>query len=114
RALCQVVVFLIRAAMIPLAERLFGVAEALTGSLSYGEPSVRAWVDQASAELALHAGETTRFLRLVEAAASGFAEAGDARNAALQRANIGNAYMQLGAYARAERVLRQAIAVAQP
>jgi eukaryotic-like serine/threonine-protein kinase len=44
----------------------------------------------------------------------GFAETGDARNAALQRANIGNAYMQLGAYARAERVLRQAITVAQP
>ena len=43
-----------------------------------------------------------------------FAEAGDARNACLQRANIGNAYMQLGAFSRAERVLRQAITVAQP
>jgi tetratricopeptide (TPR) repeat protein len=114
RALCQVVVFLIRAGLIPLAERLFGIAQAMTGEVSYGEPGVRAWVDQASAEFALHAGETTLFLRLVEAAASGFAEAGDARNGALQRANIGNAYMQLGAYARAERVLRQAITVAQP
>ncbi len=114
RALCQVVVFLIRAGLIPLADRLLGIARTMTGDLPYSEPGVRAWVDQANAELALHSGETTRFLRLVESAVEGFAESGDARNAALQRANIGNAYMQLGAYARAERVLRQAITVAQP
>ncbi len=75
---------------------------------------MRAWLDQASAEFALHAGDPTTFLRLVESAVEGFAEAGDARNAALQQANIGNAYMQLGSYPRAERVLRQAITVAQP
>jgi tetratricopeptide (TPR) repeat protein len=50
----------------------------------------------------------------VESAVEGFAEAGDARNASLQRANIGNAYMQLGAFSRAERVLRQALTVAEP
>jgi tetratricopeptide (TPR) repeat protein len=114
RALCQVVVFLIRAGLTALAERLFGIARSLTSEVSYGEPAVRAWVDQASAEFTLHAGDPTTYLRLVEAAVDGFAEAGDARNASLQRANIGNAYMQLGAYARAERVLRQAAAVAQP
>jgi serine/threonine protein kinase/tetratricopeptide (TPR) repeat protein len=114
RALCQVVVFLIRASLIPMAEQLFGIARNMTGELSYGELGVRAWVDQASAELALHTGDPTTFLRLVESAVEGFAEAGDARNASLQRANIGNAYMQLGAFSRAERVLRQAITVAQP
>jgi eukaryotic-like serine/threonine-protein kinase len=114
RALCQVVVFLIRAGLIPLAERLSGIARTMTGELPYGEPGVRAWLDQASAEFALHAGDPTTFLRLVESAVEGFAEAGDARNASLQRANVGNAYMQLGAFSRAERVLRQAIAVAQP
>jgi tetratricopeptide (TPR) repeat protein len=75
---------------------------------------VRAWVDLASAEFALHAGDPTTFLRLVESAVEGFAEAGDARNAALQRANVGNAYLQLGAFSRAERVLRQAVTVAEP
>jgi eukaryotic-like serine/threonine-protein kinase len=114
RAICQVVVFLLRAGLVPLAERLFAAARAMIGELPYGEPGVRAWLDQASAEFALHAGDPTTFLRLVESAVEGFAEAGDARNASLQRANIGNAYMQLGAYARAERVLRQAVAVAQP
>jgi serine/threonine protein kinase/tetratricopeptide (TPR) repeat protein len=114
RALCQVVVFLIRAGLVGLAERLFGIARNMTGDLPYGEPGVRAWLDQASAELALHGGDPTTFLRYVESAVEGFAESGDARNASLQRANIGNAYMQLGAFARAERVLRQVIAVAQP
>jgi serine/threonine protein kinase/tetratricopeptide (TPR) repeat protein len=114
RALCQVVVFLIRAGLIALAERLLGIARNMTGDLPYGEPGVRAWVDQANAELALHGGDPTTFLRYVESAVEGFAESGDARNASLQRANIGNAYMQLGAFSRAERVLRQVIAVAQP
>ncbi|MFT3766046.1 MAG: serine/threonine-protein kinase [Minicystis sp.] len=114
RALCQLVVSLIRAGLIPLAERLFDLARTLTDTLPYGEPGIRAWVDLASAEFALHAGDPTTFLRLVESAVEGFAEAGDARNAALSRANIGNAYMQLGAFSRAERVLRQALHVAEP
>jgi serine/threonine protein kinase len=114
RALCQLVVSLIRAGLIPLAERLFVIARAMTDTLPYGEPGVRAWVDLATAEFSLHAGDPTTFLRLVESAVEGFAEAGDARNAALSRANIGNAYMQLGAFSRAERVLRQALHVAEP
>ncbi len=43
-----------------------------------------------------------------------FSEAGDVRNACLQRANIGNGYMQLGAYARAKGLLREALAVGEP
>jgi serine/threonine protein kinase/tetratricopeptide (TPR) repeat protein len=114
RALCQIAIFLIRAGMLALAERLYGIAQAQTAELPHGEPTVHAWVDQAGAEFALHAGDPTAFLRLVESAVEGFAEAGDTRNASLQRANSGNAYMQLGAFQRAERVLRQAIAVAEP
>jgi tetratricopeptide (TPR) repeat protein len=86
----------------------------MSAELPYGEPAVRAWVDQARAEFALHEGDPTGYLRLVESAVEGFAEAGDTRNASLQRANIGNAYMQLGAFSRAAHVLRQAIAVAEP
>jgi serine/threonine protein kinase len=114
RALCQVVVFLIRAGLIALADQLFATAQQLVGAVPYDDASVRAWLDQASAEFALHAGDPVAFLRLIESAVEGFAEAGDARNASLQRANIGNAYMQLGAFSRAERVLRQAISVAEP
>ena len=114
RALCQIVVSLIRAGLIPRAEGLFGIARAMTDTVPYDEPGVRAWVDLASAEFALHTGDPTMFLRLVESAVEGFAEAGDTRNAALSRANVGNAYMQLGAFSRAERVLRQALTVAEP
>ena len=114
RALSQMVVSLIRAGMIPQAARLFGVARQMTDTVPYGEPGVRAWVDLASGEFALHAGDPTTFLRLLESAVEGFAEAGDTRNAALSRANVGNAYMQLGAFSRAERVLRQALHVAEP
>src|SRR6185312_4352711 len=57
RALCQVVVFLIRAGLTALAERLFGIARSLTSEVSYAEPAVRAWVDQAGAEFALNAGD---------------------------------------------------------
>jgi serine/threonine protein kinase len=114
RALCQLVVSLLRAGLIQRAEKLFAVARAMTDTVPYGEPGVRAWVDLASAEFALHAGDPTTFLRLVESAVEGFAEAGDPRNAALSRANVGNAYMQLGAFSRAERVLRQALHVAEP
>jgi serine/threonine protein kinase len=114
RALCQLVVTLLRAGLVTRAERLFEVARSMTDTVPYGEPGVRAWIDLASAEFAIHAGDPTAFLRLVESAVEGFAEAGDARNAALSRANIGNAYMQLGAFSRAERVLRQALTVAEP
>ncbi|MEP7127038.1 MAG: serine/threonine-protein kinase, partial [Byssovorax sp.] len=78
------------------------------------EPVVRAWLDSAESELALHAGDPTTYLTRLESAVAGFAEAGDARNACLQRANIGNAYMQMGAYARAKSVLREALSVGEP
>jgi tetratricopeptide (TPR) repeat protein len=114
RALAQGVVLLVRGGLVALAERLFASARRIVTDVPFGEPTVRAWVDQAGAEMALHAGDPTTFLALIESAIEGFAEAGDTRNAALQRAGVGAAYLQLGAFARAERVLRQAIAIAEP
>jgi tetratricopeptide (TPR) repeat protein len=50
----------------------------------------------------------------VESAVLGFVEAGDPRNACLQRSNIGNAYLMLGVYDRAESILRDALVVGEP
>lgn len=75
---------------------------------------VRAWIFVAIAEFAMHAGDPAGYLAAMESAVGAFADAGDARNVCLQRANIGNGYLQLGAYARAKGLLREAIAVGEP
>ena len=105
---------LVRAGKLSLAEQVFKGARSTADTVSMSDPGVGAWMDVAAAEIALHAGDPTTYLRLVESALVGFAQAGDARNACLQRANIGNAYMQLGAFAKAERVLRDAVTVGEP
>ncbi len=100
-----------------LAERAVAVLAGARRKAEPGtdeEPVVRAWLDVAAAELCLHTGDPTAYLRHLEAAVAGFGETGDARNACLQRANIGNGYMQLGAYARAKAVLREALSVGEP
>jgi eukaryotic-like serine/threonine-protein kinase len=105
---------LVRAGKTTLAEQVFKGARSTADTLSMSEPAVGAWMDVASAEIAVHSADPTTYLRLVESAVAGFARAGDARNACLQRANIGNAYMQFGAFAKAERVLREAVTVGEP
>ena len=66
------------------------------------------------AELALHAGDHVGFLSLVNLSVETFAARGDTRNACLCRADMGRAYLALGAYGRAERELRSAIGVGEP
>jgi serine/threonine protein kinase/tetratricopeptide (TPR) repeat protein len=100
-----------------LAERAVAVLASARRTAFPGtdeEPVVRAWLDVAAAELSLHTGDPTAYLKHLESAVAGFGETGDARNACLQRANIGNGYMQLGAFARAKAVLREALSVGEP
>lgn len=52
-------------------------------------------------------------MRFADAAAESFETAGDLRNACLQRVSLGYAYVEIGAYAQAERALRGALAVAE-
>ncbi len=111
---CRLAISLVRAGLTDRASRVLASARARAEPETHEEPVVRAWLDVTASELALHAGDPTTYLTRLEAAVVGFAEAGDARNACLQRANIGNAYMQLGAYARAKSVLREALSVGEP
>ncbi|MFO0546844.1 MAG: protein kinase [Polyangiaceae bacterium] len=78
------------------------------------EPLVRAWIEVYRAELAIHGGDASSYLRHIEAALEHFTLEQDVRNECLQRHNVANACMQLGAYARAERLLREVLDVAEP
>ncbi len=111
---CRLSISLVRAGLSDRAERVLASARSSAEPETNEEPVVRAWLDVTASELALHAGDPTTYLTRLESAVAGFAETGDARNACLQRANIGNAYMQLGAYARAKSVLREALSVGEP
>jgi serine/threonine protein kinase/tetratricopeptide (TPR) repeat protein len=113
-ASCRLSTFLIRSGMPHIAEMLLDAAQQHIGAEDSAEALARAWLDVARAELSTHRGDVVAYLRRVEAAAEAFTAAGDVRNASLQRANIGNAYIQLGAYRRAAGVLREALDVAQP
>ena len=111
---CRLAISLVRAGLTERAATVLASARRRAEPDVNEEPVVRAWLDVAESELALHSGDPTTYLTRLESAVVGFAEAGDARNACLQRANIGNAYMQLGAYARAKSVLREALSVGEP
>jgi tetratricopeptide (TPR) repeat protein len=113
-AACRLSVSLVRAGLVDRASRALATARAAAEPHTEDEPMVRAWIFVAAAEFAMHGGDPAGYLQHLEAAVTCFAEAGDARNACLQRSNIGNGYMQLGAYARAKGVLREALSVGEP
>jgi tetratricopeptide (TPR) repeat protein len=73
-----------------------------------------AWLDVGRAEMALHEADLTSYVRRVERAVENFTSAGDMRNTCLQRVNIGNAYVHLGAYGLAVAAFREALAIAEP
>jgi serine/threonine protein kinase len=112
-ALGQSAISLVRAGHHALAERSFDVAQTLAAGLPYDDVAARVWLDLAEAEFALQDGEPLRFLNLTELAVESFTARGDLRNACLCRANLGNGYQQLGAFARAEHELRAAVMVAE-
>lgn len=82
-------------------------------SIHSGDLAVAARVQSARAWQALVEGAPERHLRLSEAAAASFEQAGDLRNACRERVIVGSAYLELGAHAEAERALEAALAGAQ-
>lgn len=77
------------------------------------DPAVAGWMLEARAVSAGSAGDPGARVRLADAAAEAFEAAGDLRNACLQRVSVGYAYNEIGAYAEAERALRDALVVAE-
>ena len=111
-AACRLAVVLLRAGERPKADAL---VQLVNGSPEAEEHSlVCAWREVLFAELASQAGDVSRYLGHTEAATEHFTFAGDVRNACLQRHNVGNALMLLGAYQRAEIVFREVLDLAEP
>jgi serine/threonine protein kinase len=69
------------------------------------DPQVRAWSAVVRAESVAHHGDPGASLEPLQRAVDAFAEAGDARNACVMRANLANSYIQLGAYVEADALL---------
>lgn len=112
-ATCRIAVQLVRTGSPDRARRILEASDRVTSTPS-PEPFVRAWRAVAGAELAVHDGDPMTYMELVRQAVDDFVAANDIRNASLQRSNIGNAYLQLGGYKQAERILDEALATAEP
>lgn len=113
-ALCRAAVALLRSGMNDLAGAALATARNIAKETVQPEPIVCAWLDVAAAEIAIHAGDLSRYLTDLSSANTNFLEGGDVRNACLQRANIGNAYLQLGAYQQAAQILKDVLIVIEP
>jgi serine/threonine protein kinase/tetratricopeptide (TPR) repeat protein len=110
----RLAVALLRSGLPERAQEILGSAQKMVHRHSITSPFVLAWLDVARAEMALHEADLTSYVRRVERAVENFTSAGDMRNTCLQRVNIGNAYVHLGAYALAVAAFREALAIAEP
>jgi len=110
----RLVIALVRAGLTDRAHEVFSGAQRLAHRHAVSSSFVLAWLDVARAEIALHEGDLIAYARRVESAVENFTSAGDLRNACLQRCNIGNAYLQLGAHALAVEAFREAQTIAEP
>ena len=77
------------------------------------DPIALGWVCTATATGAKIAGDLSEFVARTEQAAQSFERAGDRRSACGQQATLGYAYLELGAYEQAERMLHEALVNAE-
>jgi eukaryotic-like serine/threonine-protein kinase len=95
-----------------LAEEIFSRVDTWAAD-QCGSPAAAARWQASLAVRALYSGRTLEYSRHSRAAALACEEAGDFRSAALHHHNVGHAWLELGAYADAERELRGVMALAQ-
>ncbi len=111
---CRLAVFAMRTGLVEVAHTLVREAIQSIGTSGETAPFVRAWIDVATAEIALHTGDLTAYVQHIHSAVELFTSASDLRNACLQRANLGNGFLQLGAHELAASALEEAIGIAEP
>jgi tetratricopeptide (TPR) repeat protein len=73
------------------------------------DPHVLARIYQVRSSRSMYAGDAGAYVGTERAAALAFEEAGDRRYACMQHGHVGYAYLEIGAFAEAERWLRQAL-----
>lgn len=111
-ALSRVATQLVLSGEVQLAGELLDRATRVSDEL-HPDPGVLGWLLEARAVLAGATDDPVGRMDLAEAAATRFEEAGDLRNACLQRVSLGFAQVEFGAAAEAERSLREALTVAE-
>jgi tetratricopeptide (TPR) repeat protein len=112
-AAARVAFQLFSAGQAELGGRLLAAAEAAMESARGADPVMAALVAQARGMRSLLAGDLAAVLSFVKDAAEHFERAGAHRSAIGERVNIAHAYIELGAYAQAEAVLRDVLAKAE-
>jgi tetratricopeptide (TPR) repeat protein len=95
------------------AESLMARIRALEKHAAAAEPAVAAWIHRIRAYYARFLGDPATFASEMSKAAECFDDAGDLRNACLQRGNAGSGYLHGGAYDLAHHVLRDALDTAE-
>ena len=92
-----------------LADATLADVAAVAAAHPITDPAVLARSLDATARRALVLGDLGEFLRLISEALAGFESAGHVRAACNVRVSVGYAHLQFGAYAEAERTLREAL-----
>lgn len=111
-ALSRVATQLVLSGAADLAGEILARATRVSDQL-HPDPGMLGWLLEARAVLAGATDNPVGRMDLAEAAANRFEEAGDLRNACLQRVSLGFAQVEFGAFAEAERWLREALTVAE-
>jgi eukaryotic-like serine/threonine-protein kinase len=93
----------------------YELAQALLDQVEFAdedvtEPGILARIHQVRSSRAMFAGDAGAYLVSELAAAREFERAGDERYACMQRGHVGYACLEIGAFADAERYLREALA----
>lgn len=94
-----------------LIAQMYARLDALEADPETGQ-AARAWIHSARSWRAMRDGDLAACVVYDEAMVDAFTEIGDLRHACQQRGNLGYDELMLGAFARAERSLRETIATA--
>lgn len=113
-AACRMAVALVRAGDLARARALVRAARERSEPSASSDPAVNAWLDVALAERSAFVGDLARELPGRASALERFTAAGDVRNACEQRGALGAVLLRLGAFDEAERLLHEALGIAEP
>jgi len=107
--LTRVVSELLQVGQYDLADAALADITVLETAYQLRDPAVLARTQNAHARRALVLGDLGEFLRLISEVLTCFESAGDVRATCNFRVSVGYAHLQFGAYAEAERTLREAL-----
>jgi tetratricopeptide (TPR) repeat protein len=96
-----------------LAEVLLERLAQLVADHRMADPATQGALHHARAVWLLYTGDFAASAHIAERAVLSYLQIGDLPSACLERANLSNCYMELGAYAEAEHTSREALAASQ-